>query len=82
MVSFRKEHNNFTDKYESRLKSKEKWIKDNIVVVNEHFELKYPSERIDLSDYTVEGVFVINAPNFYLYNGVMPCFTLSTLQLI
>lgn len=80
MVSFRKEHNNFIGKYEGRLKSKETWVKDNIDAVTEHFELKYSGEEIDLTDHIVEGVFIINAPNFYLYNGSMPCFTLSTLQ--
>jgi hypothetical protein len=80
MVSYRKEYSNFTRTYEPRLKLKIKWIEQNIELVNEHFNDIYPEPILDISKYSVKGIFLINAPNFYLYNGNMPCFTLTTFE--
>jgi len=80
MVSYRKEYSNFTKTYEPRLELKIKWIEQNIELVNEHFGHLYPESKIDISKYTVNGIFLINAPNFNLYNGNLPYFTLTTLQ--
>ncbi len=80
MVSYRKEYSNFTNTYEPRLRLKVKWVEKNIDLVNEHFQLLYPNSKTDISKYKVNGVFLINAPNFNLYNGNLPCFTLTTLE--
>ncbi len=80
MVSFRKEYSNFNKTYEPRLELKIKWIEKNIELVNEHFRLLYPNPRVDISKFAVIGAFLINAPNFNLYNGNLPYFTLTTLE--
>lgn len=80
MVSYRKEYSNFTKTYEPRLELKSKWIEQNIKLVNEHFGMLYPNSKVDISKYAVIGYFLINAPNFNLYNGNLPYFTLKTLE--
>lgn len=80
MVSYRKEFSNFTKTYEPRLELKVKWVEQNIELVNEHFGHLYPKSQIDISKFTVKGVFLINAPNFNLYNGNLPYYTLTTLE--
>lgn len=80
MVSFRKEFNNFTNSYEPRLELKVKWLEKHRTLIKEHFVHLYPKSEIDISKFTVKGIFLINAPNFNLYNGNMPYFTLTTLE--
>ncbi len=81
MVSFRKEYSNFINGYEQRIESKVQWIENNKNIVNEHFGLIYTKDNFNISDYSVIGAFLINAPNFYLYNGNLPCYTLTTFEL-
>ena len=80
MVSFRKEFSNFTNSYEPRLELKVKWLENHRNLINEHFAHLYPNSEIDTTKFTVKGIFLINAPNFNLYNGNLPYFTLTTLD--
>ena len=60
----------FTNKknYNNQLEQKVSWIKENINIVNEHFS--FHNESFDISDYKIEGIFVINTPTFYMFNNL------------
>jgi hypothetical protein len=68
----RNDYNAFTGgkkPYNKTLERKVKWFEDNISLVNQHFQIKYKNTGIDISKYSVEGIFIINTPTFYMYNS-------------
>jgi hypothetical protein len=80
MINWKNDHSHFTIdgkelSYNSRLKAKVEWISEHKKIVEEHLQLKYNDTTINLNDYTVEGVFVINTPTFYMYNSVFRIYT-------
>jgi hypothetical protein len=81
MVSWRKgEHNKFINVYEPKLKNKVKWVHENLQIVATHVTVKKHLKSIDVQGFDVRGAFVVNAPNLYLYNGQLDCFTLQSLN--
>ena len=78
MVSWRKEYSNFTIGYEQRLQAKVNWVDENKEAVDQHF--KQLHKESDILKFSIVGIFIINAPNFYLYNGNLPCYTLNTFE--
>lgn len=72
---WRRDYDAFEHKYKKQLKQKVNWISDNVQLVQEHFEVKFSCE-LDLSDYEVKGIFLINAPSVYMYNGSFRAFTI------
>ena len=45
-----------------------------------HFQKLYPKTQIDLSDYDVEGVFFLNTPTFYMFNGAFYAITVNKVK--
>jgi hypothetical protein len=79
----RNDYNAFTSgkkPYNKTLKSKIKWFKDNISLVNQHLQKKYKKPEIDISKYTVEGIFIINTPTFYMYNSVYRIYDINQIE--
>jgi len=68
MVGFSTDYSNFKNLYEPKIEKKVKFIADNLGLVQEHFE-KEGIAQIDLSTYTVEALFIVNTPTFYILNG-------------
>jgi hypothetical protein len=69
MPNFYIDYNSFTegkDAFNKKLEKKVNWIKNNIDALQEHFQL---TKQINLTikNFTVEGIFVINTPTFYMY---------------
>jgi len=80
MVSWKQDYDHFTGAgskvgYNSRIAAKVKWIAEHRTEVEAHFRIKYSDDSISLDDYTVEGVFVINTPSFYMYNAPYRIYT-------
>ncbi|MBL7706838.1 MAG: hypothetical protein JNM21_14925 [Taibaiella sp.] len=66
--------------YETKLSKKVNWISHNLKVVEKDFRLIYNREDILLDDYMVEGIFIINTPTFYMFNGNFKTLTLKRLN--
>ncbi len=67
--NWKRDYSNFKDKYETQLDNKTNWAEQNIDNIRQHFIKKYNLDDLDLSNYEVVGLFVINAPTLYMYNG-------------
>jgi len=69
MANFNMDFNKFTkgdDSFNNKIEKKVSWIKNNIHLIEEHFRnQKLLSNSID--NFTVEGLFIINTPTFYMY---------------
>jgi hypothetical protein len=79
----RNDYNAFTSgkkPYNKTLESKIQWFKDNLSLVNQHLQKKYKKPDIDISEYTVEGIFIINTPTFYMYNSVYRIYDINQIE--
>src|SRR5690606_17469447 len=61
-VGYRNDYSNFLNYHEPQLERKFKWVKDNLVVVQNHFALIYGRHDLDLTGFTVDSMFLINTP--------------------
>jgi hypothetical protein len=75
-AGWRRDYSGFVRDYESQLANKVHWVADHMADVAKHFSRK-EKLPIDLTGYAVAGIFVINAPTVYLYDGAFPTFTIS-----
>lgn len=76
MNNWKRDYSNFKEKYETQLKRKVDWASDNKNIIATHFSIKC-QKQFDLSEYEVRGVFIINAPTIYMYNGGYRAFTIT-----
>ena len=79
-VGYRTDNTNFIDRYEPKLKKKIDWVYDNKQIVQDHFQIIYNLDKLDISDYKVIGLFFINTPTFYMFNGQYKAITLNHLD--
>jgi hypothetical protein len=52
-----------------KISGKAKWIDDHRRLVYKHFQRQHPELNIDIDEYTVEELFIINTPTLYMYLG-------------
>jgi hypothetical protein len=78
-VGYRTDNTNFKTKYEAQLERKIRWVEENKEVVHGHFQIIYGSE-FDFKNYSVEGVFFINTPTFYMFNGRYKTLVINKLE--
>jgi len=76
--NWRRDYSNFQN-YEVKLRNKEFWCSKNRIKVQLHFNNKF-NLAINILDWEVEGIFVINAPTLYMYNGNFRTFTLADFE--
>lgn len=63
--------------YETKLTKKVAWVSKNMNVLREHLNIVYNKSDIDLHGAKVEGIFIINTPTFYMFNGQFKAITLK-----
>lgn len=81
MNNWRRDYSNFKGKYESQLKRKVDWVNQNKNIVETHFEQLYQEEfKVKLDNYLVRGIFIINAPTVYMYNGKYRAMTITDIN--
>ena len=68
--------------YNQSLKNKVEWIENNMDTVQHHFQRKYKTDKIDLKNRKVEGVFVLNTPTLYMYNSDYRIYTVAQLEAV
>ncbi|RWU08152.1 hypothetical protein [Pedobacter chitinilyticus] len=76
-VGYRTDYTNFLKSYEKQLKRKVDWIAANLVILQEHLKIINGKNDIDLTGYQVQGIFIINTPTFYMFNGDFWAITLG-----
>jgi len=69
MIGYRSDQSNFERDYEPTMERKVDWFRANLLSVEKHFAFKYPEIDIGISSYTIEGMFLLNTPTMYCYNG-------------
>lgn len=79
-VGFRTDNTNFITKYEPKLQKKVDWVSGNKLIVQEHFKIIYNIRDLDIAKYEVIGLFFINTPTFYMFNGAYKAITLNQLD--
>ena len=67
MIAFSADYSNFKDSYEKKITNKAKWINGNRGIVYKHFERQFPGLNIDIHQFEIEELFIINTPTFYMY---------------
>jgi hypothetical protein len=79
--NWKRDYSNFKSKYENQLERKTNWVKDNTVVLENHLKLKYPERTdLDISQFETRGIFIINAPTIYMFNGKYRAFTITDIK--
>lgn len=63
--------------YETKLCRKVNWISNNLEVLKDHLSNIYNMSDIDISNYNVEGIFIINTPTFYMLKEEFKAITLN-----
>lgn len=76
MNNWKRDYSNFKDKYEAQLKRKVDWAFANRQIIGTHFHCKL-NQEFDLSDYEIRGIFIINAPTIYMFNGNYRALTIT-----
>jgi len=74
--NWRRDYTNFINDYEPKLNRKIDWCTNNRELLNVHFHRKFADFELDISSYSVRGIFIINAPTLYMYDGKFKAFTL------
>ncbi len=83
VVGYRMDYSQFINpnkpqkSYETKLNKKVNWIENNKNVLKEHLSIVYNEPEIEFDDYKVEGIFIINTPTFYMFNGQFKAITLK-----
>lgn len=79
-VGYRTDDTNFKTKYEPKMLKKNNWVRNNLSIVNQHFQIVYYNDGIDITNYEVETIFFINTPTFYMFNGNYKAITLNQIS--
>lgn len=74
--NWRRDYSNFVGTYERKLTNKVDWISQHLGAVEEHFRMLTSDNQLSLAGFDVRGVFAINAPTIYMYNGKYRAFTI------
>jgi hypothetical protein len=79
--NWKRDYTNFKSKYEAQLDRKVNWVQANKLLIENHLKIKYPDrDSYDLNDYQTKGIFIINAPTVYMFDGKYRAFTISDIK--
>jgi len=77
---YRSDYTNFINTYERKIELKRSWVEQNKQVVQDHLKMMTGNANLDILNYEVEGVFFINTPTFYMFNGKYKAITMRHLK--
>ncbi|MDP9955041.1 hypothetical protein J2X97_000678 [Epilithonimonas hungarica] len=66
--------------YNKTLERKVTWFKKNKQLIQNHFDKKYQSVFIDILDFEIEGIFIINTPTLYMYNSTFRIYSITQIE--
>lgn len=78
-VGFSNDYSKFLG-YEKQIERKTKWINENLKALEEHLQITYGNDELSIQGFQVEGVFFINTPTFYMFNGNYKAITLNQME--
>jgi hypothetical protein len=77
--NWRRDYSNFLKSYEAQLSRKVEFVKDNLEKIKYHFVRKTSDQNLfDGFDLEVHGIFIVNAPTLYMYDGVVEVYNYKT----
>lgn len=68
--------------YNETMSRKIEWFNENKQLISKHFQKKYPNYKLDISEFIIEGIFIINTPTFYMYNSKYRIYTVSQITTV
>ncbi|MEM7550771.1 MAG: hypothetical protein AAF363_13900 [Bacteroidota bacterium] len=80
MITQKNDFSNFTNgkkPYNKQIENKIKWARENNENLNYHYEQEYGSNYPNITDYEIEGIFIINTPTFYMFNSEFRIYTVD-----
>ncbi|MBU3011105.1 hypothetical protein KO506_06805 [Polaribacter vadi] len=81
--NWKRDYSNFKTKYESQLERKVNWAKLNKDIIENHFKLRDKNPvNLDLANFDIKGIFIINAPTIYMFNSPYKCYTIHDFELL
>ncbi|UPK67954.1 hypothetical protein [Chitinophaga filiformis] len=69
MISYSADFAKFSGDYERKIENKRQWLHDNKALVCAHFRNSFPELVLEADTLTVEALFIINTPTYYMYCG-------------
>lgn len=71
-----------TDKanFNKTIERKRNYLNDKKQLIEEHFRVEYQDNSIEISDYVLECIFLINNPTFYMYNSKYEIITIRDFE--
>jgi hypothetical protein len=72
---------NKTKSYNETMQNKVKWFSSQKKLLQEHFTFK-DGLTTDLTDYEVEGIFVLNTPTLYMFNSDFRIYLLNDIKAV
>ncbi len=78
-AGWRLDYQRFVRDYERKLAGKVAWATQHLTAIAAHFSFT-TKQPVDLTGYRVEGIFLINAPTLYMYDGPYRTFTISAFR--
>lgn len=71
-----------TDKsnFNKTIERKKNYLNDKEQLIEEHFRVEYQDNSIELADYELECIFLINNPTFYMYNSKYKIITIRDFE--
>lgn len=68
-----------TKSYNETMTNKLVWFRKNVNLLEQHFQKKYKRQNLPFENYTIEGIFIVNGPTFYMYNADYRIYTIDQL---
>ncbi len=68
-----------TKSYNQTMLNKVSWFNDNLHLLESHFRAKYHLKQVDFSNFSLEGIFIVNTPTLYMYNSEFRIYVLNDL---
>ncbi|WP_157604485.1 hypothetical protein [Solitalea canadensis] len=71
----------FTDEYNLKMKEKLEFMRQNLNRLQEHLQIKLNKPYLVLTNFKLEGIFIINTPTIYVLNGLYKIYTFNRFDL-
>ncbi len=71
-----------TKSYNQTMTAKLEWFNVNKNILEEHFAIKNKLGKLPLTEYRIEGMFIINTPTLYMYNADYRIYTLNQVSAV
>ncbi len=71
----------FTSEYNAKMEEKLAFLNNNKLKLQEHLQIEFKKSELDINNFKIEGIFIINTPTYYLLNSRYKIYTFHRLAL-